>query len=112
MSMVCFIRPENSLRAHSQHRVQADGSLFARQDANNLVLEALVLAKHLTDLPRAHSDISSWHVSVRACRIIAAPQHNLHIAFKFSRRTPMSAASTAVSGLLNNVEPRYLDHLP
>ena len=40
---------------------------LAGEDAHKLVLEPLVLAKHVANLAGAHSNVSSWHISVRPC---------------------------------------------
>ena len=39
---------------------------FARQDAGELVADALVLAKHVANLPAAHADVARGHVGVGA----------------------------------------------
>ena len=40
---------------------------LAREDPHKLVLEPLVLAEHVANLARAHSNVSSWHISVGPC---------------------------------------------
>ena len=45
----------------------ARSSQLAGEDAYKLVLQPLVLAEHVADLARAHSNVSSWHIGVRPC---------------------------------------------
>ena len=44
----------------------AEGEAFAGQDAGPLVAEALVLAKHVANLARASTNVTSWDVGVWA----------------------------------------------